>query len=185
MNADGMPAWPGGLHPAFGHRPFVARFTLGNGVDRNAIGHLVAHLVHERLDQALVLLRDTDADERDRRMFFLKLGEMRDARLARGHQVAQNSTTYVLPAANSLTGSPLTNDLTSILGAGSPIFRVCAITPGTAIPKTTAASVLIRIDLIFNELPRDAVVGKRRPSRQNYQEVHHSRRPAARNTRGI
>src|SRR5690349_1343609 len=38
------------------------------------------------------------------------------------HQVAQNSTTYVLPGSNASTFSPLTHPETARGGAGSPMF---------------------------------------------------------------
>ena len=56
---------------------------FGKRIQGDAIGHLVTHLIHERLHQSLILLPDAHADERHRRIFLLHFGEMRDAYLAR------------------------------------------------------------------------------------------------------
>src|SRR5687768_14812019 len=54
------------------------------------------------------------------------------------HQVAQNSTTYVLPFSNSLTSLPFTNVSMESLGAASPIFVSPAA--GWGAGRSTAAS---------------------------------------------
>ena len=83
MNAVGIPSWPDGGHPRFGHGSFVGLFFVGNRIDGHAVGHLVSHLVDEWFDLFLVLLPDADPDKGDLGIFLLKLGQMWDARFAR------------------------------------------------------------------------------------------------------
>src|SRR5438094_10572118 len=52
------------------------------------------------------------------------------------HQVAQNSTMYALPFANSFTGSPCTHLPVCSLGAGSPTLSVAA----AAVPNIALAA---------------------------------------------
>ena len=59
------------------------------------------------------------------------------------HQVAQNSTTYVLPGSNCSTFSPLTQPETASFGAGSPRLRISsALAPDAARQTATAASMV-------------------------------------------
>lgn len=55
----------GGLHPSLGHGALVALLAFRNDIHGDSVGHLVAHLIDERLHQRLVVLPDAHADERN------------------------------------------------------------------------------------------------------------------------